>query len=293
MLNFRSDYFFMGFVIPMLILYIDWIRKEKKVWWHYPVWYVIIFTLLIPWGLFSFEKTSSYLQKSSNGGHVLFISLGQLPDNKWGITPLDKDPLMRELVDAEIGKNVSTLSHQADIFLTRKWLELIINDKAEFLRKCDYNLRSIFKSPFYNGELNKLSEGYADIVIISKLDIRIQAMADSLPGNNKLSQAFSPFRKRYEQTGLDFPKWTIWAIIIAFLFLKFRLFKEGTFVLVLSVILYQYALMVLGFFMRGYHTNVFIFYEILLVFLFIELNPIGRSFKKWEKLYNSEKVLFK
>lgn len=293
MLNFRSDYFFLGLAIPIIILFIDLIRKEKKVWWHYPVWYAIMFILLIPWGLFSLEKTGSYLQKSSNGGHVLFISLGQLPDNKWRITPLDKDPLMRELVDSEVGPGVRTLSHQADTFLTRKWLELILNDKAEFLRKCKYNYNSIFHSPFYNGELYKLSEGFADMVIISKLDVKIQDLADSLPGNKWLSRAFDPLRNRYEKTGLILPKWTIGAIIIAFIFFRTSLFKEETFILILSVIVYQFGLMVLGYFMRGYHTNIFILYEILLVFLFIELNPFGLTFKKWEEIYNSKKVLFK
>ncbi|MCH7515263.1 MAG: hypothetical protein IH947_15170, partial [Bacteroidetes bacterium] len=232
-------------------------------------------------------------QKSSNGGHVLFISLGQLPDNKWRITPLDKDPLMRELVDSEVGPGVRTLSHQADTFLTRKWLELILNDKAEFLRKCKYNYNSIFHSPFYNGELYKLSEGFADMVIISKLDVKIQDLADSLPGNKWLSRAFDPLRNRYEKTGLILPKWTIGAIIIAFIFFRTSLFKEETFILILSVIVYQFGLMVLGYFMRGYHTNIFILYEILLVFLFIELNPFGLTFKKWEEIYNSKKVLFK
>ena len=71
MLNFRSDYFFMGLAIPLIILFIDIIKRNKLIWWHYTLWYAMVFLLLVPWGIYSSKKSGSYLQKSSNGGHVL------------------------------------------------------------------------------------------------------------------------------------------------------------------------------------------------------------------------------
>ncbi len=293
MLNFRSDYFFFALAIPVLILIIDWIKNEKKLWLHYSLWYLVIFVCLVPWGIYSLKKTGSYLQKSSNGGHVLFISLGQLPENKWGITPLDGDPKMRKLVATAFGKGATTLSHPADKLLTGKWLGLILDDKMEFFRKCKFNVQSIYRNPFYVGELNQISEGYADVVISSKLDRRIQALADGLADNSRFFQTFMPVRILYEKMGLELPKLILVAIGLVFLFFRFQIFKEETFVLVLSVILYQYALLILAYYMRGYHTNIFILYEVLLVFLIIELNPFGGIHKKWLELLKARNVLVK
>ena len=48
--------------------------------------------------MFTNMQIGKPIPTSTNSGHVLFIGLGQLPGNKWGITPHDKDPVKTSLL---------------------------------------------------------------------------------------------------------------------------------------------------------------------------------------------------
>ena len=290
MLNFRSDYFFLGLAMPIVVAFVHLLRSSKLIWWHYLSWYLAMFLLLVPWGLYSLKKTDTFLTKSSNGGHVLFISLGQLPENKWKITPLDGDSVMRAIVNKEIGKGASTLTHQADTLLTKKWLGLIKKDKWEFVRKCVHNAQSIFDSPFYNGELGSTSEGYADNVMQTSLDQRLQSIADDVSASGS-HQSIGLIRRIYEQIGLAMPPGVIIGLLLSAFVVGRELLRNPIFWILLTLVVYQFALMVLGYFMISYHTNLFIAYEVLIVLLFIELRPFQTLLTKWQEMDDQSRKL--
>jgi len=59
---------------------------------------------------------------STNGGHVLYISLGQLPGNKWGITALDEDIKMKTIIKDRLGPGVNTMALDSDKILKNEYI---------------------------------------------------------------------------------------------------------------------------------------------------------------------------
>jgi hypothetical protein len=91
------------------------------------------------------------LLTSTNSGHVLFISLGNLPGNTWGITPVDGDPRMVREVRDQFGHD-QTLIHESDDFLRRRFFELVAEDPVEYARKDLHNLVTVPLDGVYSGE---------------------------------------------------------------------------------------------------------------------------------------------
>ena len=94
MLNFRSDYYFFIYPLFLLIIIYSYKKSSKRILSMSIIWLLIIQSFLIPWRIYTFNRTGESISVSTNSGHVFFISLGQLPNNKWGITEEDDDPVM-------------------------------------------------------------------------------------------------------------------------------------------------------------------------------------------------------
>lgn len=283
MLNFRSDYYYFGIGIILIMLILGTTTQLKISLFNTGAWLSVILLMLIPWGIYSYQKTGKYLQKSTNGGHVLFISLGQLPDNKWGITPSDNDPYMREIVDRKVGLYEKTLEYQADKVLTKKWIELISNDKQEFAKKSIYNYNAILENPFYHGELLKLSEGYMDYLIVSKTDQIIQTLADSLPESDTLMKKIIDLNVFLYFSGRNLIRIFFWGFLIFLLFNYQHLLKNEFFIIFSSLIFYQLLLMILAYFMRIYNTNIILVYEIMIIYFWVEANPLLIHINQFKK----------
>lgn len=93
MCNFRSDWLLLiPFTICLLILLWLFWRKQDLVKILFGIIIVFIITLicLLPWAIKSYQYDEQLRFTSTNTGGVLYISLGQLPNNPWQIEHADK-----------------------------------------------------------------------------------------------------------------------------------------------------------------------------------------------------------
>lgn len=149
-LNFRSDYIALPVLVAVVVVAVS--RRRARVARHLGVWLAAIVLTLIPWIVYGERATGHLLLTSTNSGHVLYISLGQLPDNPWGITPFDGDPRMHRELDAHFGTHVSSLTYRSDSFLRSRFVQLVRAHPVAWLRKDARNAAHTLVDGFYDGE---------------------------------------------------------------------------------------------------------------------------------------------
>ena len=109
--NFRSDYLYLSIILTVIILILEDKSMYRKFISSSFIFIQVI--LLIPWMMFTNFQIGKTIPTSTNSGHVLFIGLGQLPENKWGITPHDKDPLKTSLLIEKFGDKYKYIDYEA------------------------------------------------------------------------------------------------------------------------------------------------------------------------------------
>ena len=141
-MNFRSDYtlFFLSMPIFSIIIFLKWINSKylikhffKKILAMVIAFYFSIFTIMTPWMNYTNKYFNKRLITSSNTGHVFFIGLGQLPNNKWNITTSDNDHV-KSLILKNNGIDGS-LTIEGDTFLKKEYLKLILKSPFEYFKK--------------------------------------------------------------------------------------------------------------------------------------------------------------
>jgi 4-amino-4-deoxy-L-arabinose transferase-like glycosyltransferase len=149
-LNFRSDYYLMplGWTVILFVLSTNRLKTAKSL----GIWLFSTYMMLVPWSLYSKRATDHFRLTSTNGGAVLFIGLGALPGNKWGITPVDGDPKMHQLLKERFGPEVSFVSQESDQFLKSTFLEYILKDPLEYSKKVLYVFKRVVTGGMYSGE---------------------------------------------------------------------------------------------------------------------------------------------
>ncbi|MGQ9631412.1 MAG: hypothetical protein ACUVXI_14035 [bacterium] len=262
-LNFRSDYYMMpiGFAIIALAFAKFNIVTIKKA----AVWILSVYILLLPWAIYSKHVTGHYLLTSTNTGHVLFIGLGNLPNNKWGITQYDEDPLMHDLIKERFGEKKSSFVYEADRFLRAEFMRRVKEDPREYIRKCLYSLRSMLTQGVYRGEFYESPDCYPNCLS------RWKGM-----GRKFLSNPITFFRNN----GLDgilyllqaysnlFGRLVILLSFVLFLFIAVVAFRRKNlfFIFLLSAIAYQSAINVFAYHVPIYTANMYFFHLINLNF---------------------------
>ena len=129
------------------------------------LWVVSIAVTMVPWLLYTRNTVGAPLLTSTNGGHVLYIGLGQLPNNPWGITGIDNDPAMRAFVDARFGEEESTAGSKADGALRAEFRRLVAEHPVAYVRKMLHSFNAVLTEGGYPGEFVSLPEpGNAKLV---------------------------------------------------------------------------------------------------------------------------------
>ena len=152
--NFRPDYFYLSFILYFYLIFLSF----KEVTWKKVFFPLVQYIFLIPWMFFTYHQTGKFIPTSTNAGHVLFIGLGQLPGNKWGITPVDEDPVKKKVLSDEFGPVFKSDDYEEDIFLKSKFIEYVKKDPLEYLKKLIFSLRLMILDPFYVGNVGSFQK---------------------------------------------------------------------------------------------------------------------------------------
>ena len=109
--------------------------------------------LLSCWPLYQYSQHRVFLMSATNSGGVLYLSLGQLPNNPW-----DRIMLDRVATDYARSRGVQDAwGVDGNRVLTRRFLNDIQAHPMAFLAKVLYNEVQILKGGFYVSELRHLS----------------------------------------------------------------------------------------------------------------------------------------
>jgi hypothetical protein len=147
-LNFRSEYLYLLLLMLLFLLLPQSKGKRKELFKLIMINFILSIILLLPWALRSKNITDEYHFSSTNGGAVMYISLGQLPGNRWNIIPFDETAY-------EIAKMkgfASPYSVEADKYFKEQSKRLICEYPGEYARKSVYNFLSAWIRGVYTGE---------------------------------------------------------------------------------------------------------------------------------------------
>ncbi|MFC2130530.1 hypothetical protein ACFLSQ_03770 [Bacteroidota bacterium] len=147
-LNFRSEYLYLPLVFLLFLLLPHFKQKRKEVIKLCLSSFLISILLLLPWAIRSNSISNEYRFSATNGGAVMYISLGQLPGNKWGIVPLDQTAYN---ISDSLGFS-SPYSPKADNYFLKKSKQLVSNNPGEYAIKAGYNFLSAWTRGVYTGE---------------------------------------------------------------------------------------------------------------------------------------------
>jgi len=211
-------------------------------------WLLIVFACIQPWRVYTKTACGHALVKSTNAGHVVFVGLGHLPNNRWGITRSDSDPLMLQMVRTEFGEDRDTMGYETDRFLKEKALELISRDPVEYVKKCAFSLAVMVGTGPWEGTF-------------LERDIRSQAVR-----GNPFSLLRHGPRGWLSIGSLAWAMGTSLLGFAAFPFFAWRAFKRRDlfFLFLSAAVLYQMAISALLCHIRNYTNSIY-----LLLLLFI------------------------
>ncbi len=152
LLNFRSDYIYFTIFLPIISIFFF---QKKNILKLNILWFLVVGLFMLPWILYTYKSVGKAMLTSTNSGHVFYIGLGNLPNNKWGITTSDHDLRMYNELRQKFGNNTNSLNYKEDIFLKQRFITLIQNEPLEYLKKVTYSalktiISGIYVPEFYN-----------------------------------------------------------------------------------------------------------------------------------------------
>ncbi|MFA6571094.1 MAG: hypothetical protein WCT77_07640 [Bacteroidota bacterium] len=174
--NFRSEYLLIPF-IQFAFIIVPKIRNNFIPLAKFNIIVLVITVIcLTPWAIRSYVLSGELRYSSSNSGMVFYLSLGQLPNNKWKIAPIDKTAI--DLVESQ--GNTYPFSSKGDRILKDNFIKSVQAEPAEFIKKIFYNGFKSFTGGVYTGE-------YSTFFIQKNRLIKIQDSINSTSGTmNKL-----------------------------------------------------------------------------------------------------------
>jgi len=235
--------------------------------------------------LFTYNQTGTPLINSTNSGHVLFIGLGQLPNNIWGITPYDKDPLKQEILVKKFGDKYNYIDYaewngiEEDKYLKKVFFDFIKENPNEWLRKCLFASRLLVLDPFYVGNVGNFQQNkISNINEIRELEGLFYSFKFSeitrLINNTDWEINFKEFSQLLVTIYTKIFGILIFiSFLIIFLITVLQNIYKGRFYNKLEqllgiIILYQISISILAFHMPVYNSSIYIIYPLLSYLLF-------------------------
>ncbi|PIQ97620.1 MAG: hypothetical protein COV67_03230 [Nitrospinae bacterium CG11_big_fil_rev_8_21_14_0_20_56_8] len=276
-LNFRSDYYLMpvGWALITAAVFNFRIRELRKI----AVWTVSVYLMLVPWALYAKKATGHYLLTSTNSGAVLFMGLGTLPDNTWGITPFDGDPLLRSLVKEKFGEVTPYTVYEKDRFLKQEFFKRVADDPGEFARKVFYTFRTLLLGGVYHGEFYESPDCHPDCYR-QFTERRIHLFHHPLRIFNYAPSELAAIALHTASALIGiFVVFFSLALSPCTLYVSLKQ-KDVFFLLLLAILAYQTLLILISNFLNSYMANVYLYHLVNLCYGFQELGKISPSFLK-------------
>jgi hypothetical protein len=150
-LHFRSEFVF----LPLLLLLVAWASRFAPGWSRlhpHPaaLCAAMAWIVLSPWSAHYYRETGRVSLTSSNGGMLVFISLGQLPNNPWGAVAVDE---YAYTYLTQRGITAPAESDTGSRVLFEEYLRRIEEHPGAFAAKIGWNVALTFFSGFYSGEI--------------------------------------------------------------------------------------------------------------------------------------------
>lgn len=165
LLNFRNEYFGLLMVLAAVSL-ISLFLKKRYVFSASAIIVFFALLMLLPWAYYSYSIDKHFRFTATNGGGVLYISLGQLPNNPWAIAHTDS---VAFAVAKQNGID-DPYSAKGDSLLTAKFIGCIENNPLAYSEKSGYNLLSSLIRGVYVGEYEGVVEKIIKIIFIIVFD---------------------------------------------------------------------------------------------------------------------------
>jgi hypothetical protein len=140
--NFRTE------ALVFLLVYIIYIVVTEK---RFTV--TLSLMIVMPWLLLQYKNHQVFLPTTTNAGGVLYISLGQLPNNKWNRTHIDEDAY-KFIIQKTDGKIDYPWGCEANILLKKQFIDDINKHPTEFIKKLIYNTYKLTIGGLYTAELS-------------------------------------------------------------------------------------------------------------------------------------------
>jgi len=255
-LNFRSDYYL--FPIGLILIIGITAGCNKRFFQKSALWLALIFLTLVPWGLYTKTTIGHFLITSTNSGAVLFIGLGSLTGNKWGITPKDGDPKMRDAIKSHFGEDKSYVSYEVDQFLKTAFFKMISEDPSHFTKKAMHNLKKTIFRGTYRGEFYESAGCYPQCRNNYTKNIASLRSSPShyfkLNMHSQITISINIYSAIFSRT----------MVLLSYLLLPFTLFytlrnRNLLLITFLCAIAYQTTLNMIGNYSSAYTGNIFIF----------------------------------
>ena len=282
--NFRSDYLFFIFILPLFLLFWEFYQKKTLQLYSFKVLIIpsLVLLFLIPWSNYTYSKTNHCLLNSTNTGHVLFIGLGQLPNNIWGITPRDDDSKMKgSLINEFKQDTISTVSYSSNEFLKKEFLRLVFNNPLEWIKKCFYSFRLLILDPFYVGNVGDFQKnGISNINEIRALEEAVYKFDFHMSYKIVTKTNWSFSKKEIFQIlttlmtkfiGLIIFTSTLLTTLLTILKCPKIIFADSTLLLSYLLLSYQLFISIFAFHMPVYNSSIYLIYLILLILVFDKL----------------------
>lgn len=173
-LNFRSEYLLLIPIQILILFSVKSVRTNVNFIRHCVLYLTTLF-MLLPWGIRNYIEFDNFKLTSSNGASVMYISLGQLEGNEWGIT--SKDESAFKFVKKHKVKDPYSI--QGEEILKDEFYKLVLDNPSEYILKMSNNSLSFLIGGVYTGEYGSL--------FITKADrIRIDNKINKADGINKI-----------------------------------------------------------------------------------------------------------